>query len=1434
MVDIHAIEQGYGTQEILPPPATDVDENDIFAVEESFTPVVQEIEGSGFVRDFLSPLGEQAFGEEAMRPFDEALQGTGMLAIPEAAYGLLKGMAGFADRALTQSILMAYGLGEEAVARIFGGRKGKVDWNQFFDAIQTIGEGRQAQYEYEPSDPGARLALKVLSSVPSGVKIFFDQLAEADKKWGTGNKSVEAAVRTFGDIGELVAFGVVFGGIGGLSPKARYGKTTPARKLPPIAFEKAAEMGKLPPQPGVVFKPPRGYKPKAVGPEVGSERAIDRWTRAKERAEQGQEFYVEPSELTLTPERPLGRLAGKEELIRARDKFLDEVSSNLTNEELSKIAEGTDRAMDAVSETIETGFEMQTLGPPWYEALPSEVVNKTRGFLKKDKGLAKRFKDALGAPVSKLSASELGTGIKDLMTPKEQEVLRKHIGMEPTVPTGRQQTLRVTDEALAGREAEPMLGDTADLFVGEGGPTILPVRSLADALQNLAEAGYAAGLSPGQYMRGAYSILPKDMSPAVRDTVYRYAETLWGKEAAEAAMGRIETGAEVSGPTGFEGLPKALQESVRRSLERDKASERIEEMRELEALEGTEGRVEPSEVSVDVSPAPVARPEPKAPVRRKAPKKKETVPEKVTEEDLSALSELVHRAGGEEIPGGPPAITTTRVKVGETIPEFGEVTKITISKTGKQFVRFKDGKLRSYETVTEHLRKRAAEEQPSVTLDMMGTQKMFEMFMERLNKRRAQKEADLKTLLGRPKVRIIGNVVKRRKRKSGQFAPSIRDIERDVMMEAQELGPSTTRWAGLETATWSFDAMGSKVKDLWYHAVKDAEYLTAVERKVTELWAKRLWSGVPRKSQENIGIFGIAQRKGGVKRLKKMGITKIPKLSPLEKKIYKAVRKKFEEYYIRLNAARIAAGERPFPKERDYFTFAHVLDRMQRLSIDPITVSLNQYAKMRVTAFRYAKPAARTVRRKIKMELNARRIFNAYSRSAIRHIHTAPTTSKLRELLGPFKGKFYHVVDKYTLEGVKAFTDKTKAEQFAKARGDAIVQNRSEWALADTQPRAHRALLHWLDTVVRQPNPIDIAISTQLNPAVNVALRWLNRALTYSLLAFKVRSGAIQPTAMRNAYVTLGEKYTGYGIASIFNPRLRTFASKSSKHLFDRKYDVHATDLLDAITAGRVGTSLKVVGRGGLKFLQFLDFETARAMWNGAYKQAREAYRWDHDAAVKYADDLVIKTQISAARSDISPIQRSVLGRSLTLFQTFTIGDWNFFLRGVLGIRNPRITKVQAAKNFVRYMAATIMINTFYEDVIGIRSPFPTPYRAVKKVIEEGGSRSRILLTALKEIAEPVPIVGGSMRYGTSPLGAVGETIGEAGKIITDYPIKPPWYETASKFTGVPGSGQIIQMKKILKKGGSAMDAFLGRYPERRTRRSHVKGVRGVRKVRGK
>ena len=701
-------------------------------------------------------------------------------------------------------------------------------------------------------------------------------------------------------------------------------------------------------------------------------------------------------------------------------------------------------------------------------------------------------------------------------------------------------------------------------------------------------------------------------------------------------------------------------------------------------------------------------------------------------------------------------------------------------------------------------------------LEFLGFQTMYERTVRAIkNRRLRKKQAEHRRTKGKKPAVVgtlpsdkywkdleSGKVIKHRKKGkdplTGEdlYAPPMYSGEKAILEKAGSPEESRTEhFFGIKNANRTFDQLGQDLKELTYWRVKDADHDAVLERKILDKEIKAIIRGLSDRQLEKVGLYGIAKNKGGLQRLKASGISKdqIPtSLNEQEMKVYNWARQKFDDWYERANNARRLSGKTSFPKVDNYITFMSDTPMLSKLGFnfidhkDPQFIHA-EYLKLITTPFKYAKKRSRVAR--YPMEVNIESIVRRYANTVIPHIHRSPAIAKCREMLNKFE---------------------------------------DGWKMEDKNPAAHIFLTKWLNLQAGQR-----PFQTPLDPL----FMKINENLAFAVLSGNVRSALIQPTAYLHTCVEVGPVYGAKGAEMIANPKtcLKAFkdAAEQSKVLLGRIYDVSVEDAIGRLKAGKIGKAKQLVGKGALIPLQKLDYVTAVATWHSAKLYGLEQLGLSERRARRYADDVVIRTQASASTTDIAPVQRSAAGKTLSLFNTFVINEWNWIKndvlqtplagktyrearkeKGVLPSAKEAVYDTGTMKKTLGLIVGATLVNVIYEDFIGLTSPYPSPVRAFRDALEEGETIPSATLRAGRELAELVPIIGGAARYGSSPFGAAAQFGQELFERTSNKPLAKPWLVVAGKAIGAPGTMQLFKSHKIRKKGGSLMDAILGSWPE--------------------
>jgi len=543
-------------------------------------------------------------------------------------------------------------------------------------------------------------------------------------------------------------------------------------------------------------------------------------------------------------------------------------------------------------------------------------------------------------------------------------------------------------------------------------------------------------------------------------------------------------------------------------------------------------------------------------------------------------------------------------------------------------------------------------------------------------------------------------------------------------IEARNLGSFST-----ETKPYMFDRIdrvlpGAKDSIYWPHKMNEKRGLEEVH--LLEGQSRAIEKALPKGSSEAIMLNAIARQKGGPEILKAMGVADVPKLMPEQEAALGQLRDVFDDLFIRFNEARVAAGKKPIDKVENYFTFFRRLDEARKENLNILTES-KDFFNPRVNDLDFAKKRTRS---DLALVTDAFRVFRNYARGVVPWIHQAPHLKEVSDL----------------------------------SRG-----------LLETHPNLSFALGRWVNNIQ------GIDIPRQLG-RLDRPLRKLTNNVSVSTLGGYVRSALAQPASLVGSVGEIGPKYLIQGIIDSMSPSKVRFALSDSAVLKTREFDVSIVDAMERMIGDTLAGRVK---RGAVAAsylpLRWMDAWAARVTRLGAY---RRAIAKNFNDPSKYADEVVLKTQGSAASSDISDIQTHAIGKFMTQFQTFVINDFNYIAKELLGIKNPDITKRDQLRKVINYVLAGTLVNTIAEEA-GIPTPIPSPIKAMKRAREEGKEGLDILKAGGVELAQKLPVIGGAARFGGSLGGPMMNFAERAMRGQESLPI------AAGKLLGVPGVNQL-------------------------------------------
>ena len=556
-----------------------------------------------------------------------------------------------------------------------------------------------------------------------------------------------------------------------------------------------------------------------------------------------------------------------------------------------------------------------------------------------------------------------------------------------------------------------------------------------------------------------------------------------------------------------------------------------------------------------------------------------------------------------------------------------------------------------------------------------------------------------------------------------------------------------------------------------------------------------------KKLREEAGAWWMKQQAFGNDALKKMGI-KAKDFVEYEG-LKTELQPLFKDLFDRINEQRVKLGKRKIAETKDYLTFferesfftdaknlikgkATDVERTNLILDDLATINQRQAAPIKDSvAFHHL--GRRGLDKGIKLDLDPLSIYSRYLNESLRHIHMSPLNAFVKELLTS------KLLDVETGKSVR---------------------------FKNVNPSAAAEIGSWNNKLAGLPN-------LQLPRTFErLAQRGMNNLTTAQLFG-NLRTAVVQSVALFPTAVKFGYTNTAKGIADMAIKRSNA-PIKESTSLQNAVMDAAVNDMARVIA----GTKMQKIESGAknlaAKPMVWIDYlareATFRTAWNNLEGKVKRGEMTKREA-IRIADSEVVRTQGSGAVTELSPIQRNVIGKMATLWQTFTINHINFIAKDVLGINDPKANPKQTATRVIRYVGGMLAINALFEHVGGIQSPMPAPVQTLVRGLNEGDRTSAVVLKTVLEVAEAFPF-GGSVKFGSSPIGPLAEhakDIAEAlsgnsayNKNMLDNAINGDekamlaLAEIIGKTVGVPGTSQTAKYLRGKERGEGNIRAAFG------------------------
>lgn len=225
----------------------------------------------------------------------------------------------------------------------------------------------------------------------------------------------------------------------------------------------------------------------------------------------------------------------------------------------------------------------------------------------------------------------------------------------------------------------------------------------------------------------------------------------------------------------------------------------------------------------------------------------------------------------------------------------------------------------------------------------------------------------------------------------------------------------------------------------------------------------------------------------------------------------------------------------------------------------------------------------------------------------------------------------------------------------------------------------------------------------------NKAASWARKNAALYAMGFKLSTMLAQMTGLLATTSEIGLKWTLRGVANTYgrgnplevyrtvmalSPMMRHRIASVDRDVFEvssKLMDTGSTRrALDPFVRMKSFMETKGFVPMGVIQMAFSDLPT----WNGAYAKALTENGGDIEAAARYADAVVERTQVGGAEKDLAAVQRgSELGKLMTMFYSYFSALYNLSARRVAMLRRRR----DAASV---YRLGTLMLLTWFAEPV--------------------------------------------------------------------------------------------------------------------------------------
>ena len=576
----------------------------------------------------------------------------------------------------------------------------------------------------------------------------------------------------------------------------------------------------------------------------------------------------------------------------------------------------------------------------------------------------------------------------------------------------------------------------------------------------------------------------------------------------------------------------------------------------------------------------------------------------------------------------------------------------------------------------------------------------------------------------------------------------------DKMMK-QTVGKKSKSFLFTDTAHNVFRQIDAGLGTDLYSAIFDTmnHAKTEATKRFTEMFTNVVDIGKELSSKEvkDIALFGYAKNKEGLRVLTKVMGEKIPaKLNPRQQRLYEQILKDNRQLFDELNVARTAIGEEPLKDMGiDYMTFGRVLSNhyFDEKAGSLLTMTQSAFQRKYETAFKYDLARKKT---DIPLDLDVLKTYKRYLKHSLDYIYKTPVLTNSQGIVNykwrvPIPGEW----KTSTKKGVTSFVlDKNEKK----------VPATEEMHLGKIDAAAMRYLNEYLVDEAGNRKVYDLFGSQDLYRKVSA----LKSNIIFSTLGGLASIVLKQPAAAIETMWDVRPDYVAKGIANYFTEDGKNLAFGLSNVLHIRNFnDIAFSELAsEALLRSSVSKGMEKVRTArefSTKFIEMSDRMSSAMTWLGSFYEAREKMGMNAKDAAKRADETVLRIQGSAEQGHISKLQKNAYGRLLTVFNTFGINRFSYYMQDIARPMTSTMTMVPAMGKLLRVAVVSALINSFYNRILGMSEPGPAPVDAYLDEKDKG----KKIGAALEEALTVFPVLGMGVRFPDSRFGAVGSYLNQ-------------------------------------------------------------------------